>query len=308
MHLSRTIFTRLGKQFQVNLVQFVNRNRSSKSCDAVNIQKRFKTRLSKPNLYVGPKKPTKFYELPESIGPYGFFLLSIPIGTFLLGTWQVQRRKWKLNLLQNLNDRIYHEPLELPADLEQLGEMEYYPFKVKGTFLYDQEFPIGLRSLIVDGDSSTQGSLVGNNDAQRGYYIITPFKLSDRDLTILVNRGWVPRTLKNSAARQYTQVNGEVEIIGVLRLNESRPQFVPKNSPQNDLWYYRDVNAMAEIAGTAPVYLDMKSDKNFSKYPIGSQTNVKLRNEHLSYIITWYSLSAVTAYMWYKQIIKKIPI
>lgn len=308
MHFSRTIFTRLGKQFQVNLVQFLNKSRSLKSCDAVNIQKRFKTRLSKPDLYVGPKKPTKFYEYPQSIGPYEYFLLSIPIGTFLLGTWQVQRRKWKLNLLQNLNDRIYHEPLELPADLEQLGEMEYYPFKVKGTFLYDQEFPIGLRSLLVDGDSSSEGSLLGNSDSQRGYYIITPFKLSDRDLTILVNRGWVPRTLKNPAAREYTQVKGEVEIVGVLRSNESRPQFVPKNSPQEDLWYYRDVNAMAEIAGTAPVYLDMKSDKSFSKYPIGSQTKVKLRNEHFSYIVTWYSLSAVTGYMWYKQIIKKIPL
>ncbi|XP_076661274.1 surfeit locus protein 1 [Halictus rubicundus] len=308
MHLSRTVFTRLDKQLKINLVQFVNKNRSSQLCDAVNIQKRFKTHLSKPNLYVGPKKPTKFYEFAQTIGPYGFFLLSIPIGTFLLGTWQVQRRKWKLNLLQNLNDRIYHEPLELPAELEQLEEMEYYPFKVKGTFLYDQEFPIGLRSLIVDGDSSAQGSLVGNKDAQKGYYIITPFKLLDRDLTILVNRGWIPKTLKNSTARQYTQVKGEVEIIGVLRSNESRPQFVPKNSPKEDIWYYRDVNAMAEIAGTAPIYLEMKSDKNFPKYPIGSQTNVKLRNEHLSYIITWYSLSATTGYMWYRQIIQKLAI
>ncbi|XP_033325836.2 surfeit locus protein 1 [Megalopta genalis] len=305
---SRTIFTRLGKQCKANLVQFLNKDHCSQSCDAIHIQKRFKTRLSKPNLYVGKNKARKFIELPETLGPFGYFLLSIPIGTFLLGTWQLKRLKWKVNLIQNLNERISHEPLQLPNDLQQLEEMEYYPFKVKGTFLYDQEFPIGPRSLIVDGDSSSQGSFLGNKDTYQGYYIITPFKLSDQDLTILVNRGWVPKTLKNANTRQYTQVKGEVEIVGVLRLNEKRPQFLPKNSSKDDVWYYRDVSAMAEKGKTAPIYLDMKSDKNFPKYPIGSQTKVKIRNEHLSYIITWYSLSGFTAYMWYKLIIKNKPL
>ncbi|XP_076380996.1 SURF1-like protein [Megalopta genalis] len=138
--------------------------------------KRFKTRLSKPNLYVSKNKARKFIELPATLGPYGYFLLSIPIGTFLLGTWQVKRLKWKVNLIQNLNERISHEALQLPNDLQQLEEMEYYPFKVKGIFLYDQEFPIGPRSLIMDGDSSTRGSFLGNKGTYQGYYIVTPFK------------------------------------------------------------------------------------------------------------------------------------
>ncbi|XP_078038394.1 surfeit locus protein 1 [Augochlora pura] len=301
---SSTIFTRLGRQCKANLVQFLSKDRYSQSCDATYIQKRFKTRLSKPNLYVNKKEAKNIFEISKKFGPYGYFLLSIPIGTFLLGTWQVKRLKWKINLIQNLNERISHQPIQLPENLQQLEEMEYYPFKVKGIFLYDQEFPVGPRSLIMDGDSTTQGSLFGNKNTHQGYHIITPFKLSDSDLTVLVNRGWVPKTLKNANARQHSQVKNEVEIVGVLRLNEKRPQFLPKNASKDDVWYYRDVYAMAEKAGTAPIYLDMKTDKNFPKYPIGSQTKVKLRNEHLSYIITWYSLSAATAYMWYKLIIR----
>ena len=38
----------------------------------------------------------------------------IPIVTFTLGTWQVRRRRWKLDLIEQLNDQADREPLELP--------------------------------------------------------------------------------------------------------------------------------------------------------------------------------------------------
>lgn len=38
----------------------------------------------------------------------------IPIFTFALGTWQVRRRRWKLDLIEQLNDQLQREPLELP--------------------------------------------------------------------------------------------------------------------------------------------------------------------------------------------------
>ena len=38
--------------------------------------------------------------------------------------------------------------------------------------------------------------------------------------------------------------------------------------------------------------------------PIGGQTNVNIRNEHLNYLITWYTLSAATLAMWYIRFVK----
>nr|XP_012146115.1 PREDICTED: surfeit locus protein 1 [Megachile rotundata] len=297
------IFIRTGNQSNVSIIQLLNKKCSTRSlCNVTNIPKSYKNKV-KPNLF-GKEKFKNVKNLASNISVSGYLLLSIPIATFILGTWQVQRRKWKLDLIEKLNNRICQKPIELPESLGELESMEYYPIKVKGTFLYEKEFIVGFRSLLVDGKSSNDTTFMKNAGNQIGYHIITPFKLADRDLTILVNRGWIPKSYKNIVRKQKSDADDEIEITGILRLNETRPQFVPKNSPQSDVWHYRDLNEMAKIADADPVYIEMIYNMNAPEYPVGGQTQVQLRNEHTSYIITWYSLSIITAYMWYKKFIK----
>lgn len=45
---------------------------------------------------------------------------------------------------------------------------------------------------------------------------------------ILINRGWVPKEKKNPALRKDGQIDGVVEITGIVRKHENRPQFMPK--------------------------------------------------------------------------------
>ena len=44
---------------------------------------------------------------------------------------------------------------------------------------------------------------------------------------------------------------------------------------------------MADVAGTEPVFLDAKAETTVPGGPVGGQTRVSLRNEHLSYVMTW---------------------
>lgn len=79
-------------------------------------------------------------------------------------------------------------------------------------------------------------------------YFYSPFVLKFKifcSLTILVNRGWIPKTLKNSPQRHQFEVEGEQEIVGILRMSERRPPFVPKNRPHHNMWYYRYVKILA---------------------------------------------------------------
>lgn len=59
---------------------------------------------------------------------------------------------------------------------------------------------------------------------------------------------------------------------------------------------------MSNIVGTEPYYLDATAHSNIPGGPLGGQTTITLRNEHLSYVCTWFSLSGLTAYFWYKLI------
>lgn len=302
--LSKICF-KLGNPFNVKGIRYLNKEQFSRTLfNFRNVQKPH-NKNGKLNLYLRADKYVSPYKTDKKIGFLEYCLLSIPIATFVLGTWQVQRLRWKLNLIETLKSHITQEPIELPKNLENLESKEYYPIKVKGTFLYDKEFLVGLRSLLVTGKPIE--SDLGILESRKGYHVLTPFKLTDRDETILVNRGWIPASLKNPAMRQQNQIKGETEVVGILRLDERRPPFVPKNRSHSDIWYYRDLNAMAERADVSPIYIEMLSNNNQDEYPIGNQTRVDLRNEHLTYIITWYLLSGMTAYMWYWKCIKRLP-
>jgi len=42
----------------------------------------------------------------------------MPIFTFGLGAWQIQRLQWKLELIDELESKLKKEPLDLPKNIE----------------------------------------------------------------------------------------------------------------------------------------------------------------------------------------------
>lgn len=50
----------------------------------------------------------------ERVGIGGYLLLAIPITTFGLGVWQVQRKQWKEGLIKSLEENMYRKAVPLP--------------------------------------------------------------------------------------------------------------------------------------------------------------------------------------------------
>uniref|UniRef100_A0A224Z9F6 SURF1-like protein n=1 Tax=Rhipicephalus zambeziensis TaxID=60191 RepID=A0A224Z9F6_9ACAR len=255
---------------------------------------------------------TTSFKLPQDIGIAGYSLLAIPIAAFGLGTWQVKRRKWKLQLIDDLAKKTTIPAVDLPEDLREMNNMEYRQVRVTGTFDHEREMYVGPRSCIKqeedsEGSQKRRGGII-SAPGQAGYLVITPFKPKDRDYTILVNRGWVPKSALPPQKRLQGQIEGEVSLVGIVRSPEKRPPLGPKNQSTGRTWHYKDVELMAQACGAAPVLLDANFESTVEGGPIGGQTNVTLRNEHLSYIITWYSLSAATTFLWYHKYIRRRPL
>jgi SURF1 family len=58
-----------------------------------------------------------FYSAKRSsaLNPTLVALGLIPVLTFALGTWQVQRLKWKVDLIDQLSEKLQREPIPLPS-------------------------------------------------------------------------------------------------------------------------------------------------------------------------------------------------
>jgi surfeit locus 1 family protein len=202
-----------------------------------------------------------------------------------LGNWQMRRLAWKEGLIAGIAERKDAPPVpvsEVEWRARAGGDVEYTRVKAMGRLQNDKE----LHLYAFDEGSGP------------GYHVITPLLQADGSV-VLVNRGFVPQDLKDSARRQAGQLAGDVEIIGLVRRPETQGAFVPDNDVGRNTWYWRDLDGMAAAAlapnppRTVPFFIDAAADPpNPGGWPKGGVTRLELPNRHLEYALTWYGLAA----------------
>ena len=85
-----------------------------------------------------------------------------------------------------------------------------------------------------------------------------------------------------------------------LSLAEKPSFIVPENEPARNIYYWKDIAAMADAAGIAsdrlvPFFIDAGDAPNPGGLPVGGVTLIDLPNNHLQYAVTWYGLAAALA-------------
>jgi surfeit locus 1 family protein len=209
--------------------------------------------------------------------------LAILIG---LGTWQLQRRAWKEDLIAQIAARAYGEPGAIVPETDwaawRADQDEFRKVRVTGTFLHQFEAPVyGL------APGERQGAPL------QGYYLITPLKLATGAI-VMVNRGFVPTDLRDPARRPESLPSGEVTITGLVRAPEARNSFTPDDDPARNQWFARDPQAIAaahNLERVAPFLIDADGSPNPGGWPRGGQTPLTLPNNHLQYAVTWFGIA-----------------
>ena len=193
-----------------------------------------------------------------------------------LGSWQVHRLMWKTELNEERRAQFQAEAVMLPAELADPAPFAYRRVWLEGRFRHEGEMFLAART----------------HDRRVGYQIITPFERTDGP-AVLVNRGWVPLESKESETRLGGQIQGTFRLEGVVVPAGRAGWFTPDNEPENNIWFWTDTEALAAKAGIpAPSYLvDAGPAPNPGGIPIGGQTRVELRSEHMQYIVIWYALA-----------------
>ena len=206
-----------------------------------------------------------------------------------LGTWQLQRRVWKLDLIERVNQRVAAPAVPAPAmpDWPRVNAAndEYRHVALSGRFIEGRDVRVQAVTAI--------GS---------GFWLLSPLQLADGSV-VLVNRGFVPP--KWSAALPAASSAGadaSVTVTGLLRLTEPGGGFLRSNDPAAERWFSRDVAAIAQaraLSPVAPYFVDAGAAPAGSAIaatpPIGGLTVIAFHNSHLVYALTWYTLALMVA-------------
>jgi len=244
----------------------------------------------------------------KAIGPAGYIFLVAPATTFCLGVWQYNRRQWKINLIDELQEKVRKSEPE-PLKLNEVEGVEYKQVSVIGQFDNTKEIIIGPRSFIDAKGEAVGGGIISARDSRVGFLVVSPFVISGSGQRILVNRGWIPRNKIEKVTRVEGDIEGETTISGVLRLTEEKSSMSPANNVNSNMWHSRDVDQLAKKLETLPLFLDidLESSKEAAMKggPVGGQTRISLRNDHVQYMMTWWSISAITLILWFKKFVFK---
>jgi surfeit locus 1 family protein len=209
-----------------------------------------------------------------------------------LGGWQLQRKAWKEGLIGQLEARVAATPAALPEPARWLQlDPDTDEFR---RVAFTAEFVPGQEALVYTSGSSLRPDVSG-----QGYWVFAPARLADGTL-IVVNRGFVPEGKQDPAARPQGQVTGAVELVGMLRWPEARGFFAPADTPGKNLFFVRDHRAIAAARGwntTAPFFVDLESPVPPGGLPRPGKLEVRLRNDHLQYALTWFGLALVLVVM-----------
>lgn len=214
---------------------------------------------------------------------FTLFTLAIVALLIGLGVWQLKRLAWKEGLIAEIEARAKGTPITLKEAIAVSREgrdPSYYRVHVKGSFDHAKE-----RYLYALSD-----------DGEPGWHVITPFDSVEGDL-VLIDRGFVPDNLRDPSSRAAGQLEGEVDVTGLVRLPESPDPFTPDNEPDNNRWFWRDLSGMiysmfpAATMDPAPFFLEAEKSDGPGGWPEGGQTRLELPNNHLQYAITWFLLA-----------------
>ena len=208
---------------------------------------------------------------------FSVFVYFIILVLISLGSWQLYRLDWKLNLISEINNSLKNGPVELSKS----NKKNYLRITTSGTVDFDKQ--IYLYNL--------------NDSGKPGFEVINPILIGNENY--LINRGWIPFDKKDKA--EINVLNAK-SIIGTLKTQSKANSFKPDNDINENYWFTLNRDDVFKYTG-----------KNFSNFIIYLNGDYKtpepkvitanISNNHKKYAITWFSMaiSILLIYLYFRR-------
>ena len=204
-----------------------------------------------------------------------FFFISVFLA---LGSWQIIRLNWKLELINQIESSLK----DIPVNLSNSKHKNYLRIKTRGSIDFEKQ--IYLYNL--------------NEKGKPGFEVINPLKVGNNNY--LLNRGWIPFNKKEDETINEIDEN---YINGVLRKQIKPNMFKPENDLSENYWFTLDRDDIFKFTGKnfSPYVIYLSGNNEFPK-PKSITANIS--NNHKKYALTWFSL-AISILLIYLYLRKK---
>lgn len=213
-----------------------------------------------------------------------------------LGNWQMDRRAWKMDLIEKTETRVAQTPIsfiDAAARADAGEDMAYTPVFFDGAL-----------------DTSKQARVFGAINGKAGVFVFAPTRTADP--SVYINLGFAPQEIAGDDCFCQEVVSAPIRHIGLFRYTEnlSPPAswFRTESRSPDGLWHLRDPAAFAAAnnAGASPYYID-RFETPGAEWPQGGATRLVFRNKHMEYALTWYGLAVTLIGVWFAFSLKTRP-
>ena len=212
-----------------------------------------------------------------------------------LGAWQLRRAAQKVALETALDTRA-RTPVLSSADLASAAggaePQHYRPVRLRGRWVAGQTVFLDNRQMA----------------SRVGFYVVTPLRLDGRSDAVVVQRGWVPRDLRDRTLLPAVATEGgEVEVVGHIAPPPSRLyEFAAAAS--GVIRQNLDMAGFSVESGLTLAPVSVQQDDSPATLGDGllrrwSRPAVDVQ-KHYGYAFQWFALCALMAglYVWFQLV------
>lgn len=200
--------------------------------------------------------------------------------TAFLGNWQLDRAAYKLQLQQRMDLAGAQPPLHLPATPVHTEEVAFYRVEAQG------EFRPELSVLL---DNKVRAGVIG-------YEVITPLRLGDGGLYVLVDRGWVKAPARRNELPAVTTPKGMLRVEGIALPPPRRFFELSDQTVSGRVWQNLPFERYRQIyqVELQPVLLQQHNDLGDGLVRAWSRPDTGV-DVHRAYALQWFAMSAAIA-------------
>jgi surfeit locus 1 family protein len=198
-----------------------------------------------------------------------------------LGQWQTRRGDRKQAIANELAQREAVAPVALGAALQPVEALEYRRVRINGAF--DSNWTVYLDNRPYNGVA--------------GFYVLTPMRIDNSGVYVLVARGWTPRnSVDRGKLPALKTPSGSIALEGVVRAGPGHLMQLGQQAPVQAGAILQNLE-VADLAAASklrlqPFIVEQSTDTGDGLVRDWPQPSLGIEM-HRGYAFQWYALSAM---------------